>query len=293
MSNQQFLVDAILVRSKRGPYNKIPRMQRLKKIQELYFEKELSITNISSSMGIHRNTISSDVEYLRNEFLENVGENEMIDFYYRKKSVFARQRQRLEEKIKNDSNNQYKLEKLLLDLAEKEFKLFSQFRPTGKKFKIGKKLVKKVIRKLAFARFAFLMPNDLIREIILQEKCDVYTAHLIIIEMESLGLNHAKFLGSEVISLVELGKLCGYLSEEEISRINLEKTQKEEKEKREYEESLSELNKEFEDKFGDSKDWSAEVKEKYKTDISDWANLYDKVYFESSLKWYYEFRSRR
>ena len=80
--SEQFLVDAILTRTKRGPYNKISKMQRLQRVKELYFDEEYSIIDIANTLGINRNTVSSDVEYWRKEYAKFGGENEIIDFFY-------------------------------------------------------------------------------------------------------------------------------------------------------------------------------------------------------------------
>jgi len=267
MSNSQFLVDALLVRTKRGPYNKISRIQRLDKVKELYFDKERSITEVANTLGIHRNTISSDVESLRDEFLKNGGENETIDFYYRKKSMFARQRLRLEEKMQTESDigNHCKIEKLLLDLVEKEYKLFTKFIPSRISIpKTDKKLLKKIIRELAFDEFAFFGVSDLIREIICKAKCDAGTAFLIVSQMEALGLNYAKTLDSQTTCMIEFANMCGYLSEEETLRIKQERALRVEQEEQENQKRLAEFNKKFKEEFGDSKNWSAEVEKKYR-----------------------------
>ena len=268
----QILVDGILTRTKRGPYNKISKMQRRQRVKELYFDKEYFIIDIANTLGINRNTVSSDVEYWRKEYTKFGGENEIFDFYYQKKSMFAIQRKRLEEKIKTDPTNQHRFEKLLMDLTEKEFKLISKFRPVSKNIDTDPKLVKKIIRELAFDEFSFSGDGELIKEIISKTKCDVPTAKSIVDEMRNLGLDYTKdpgidyssLLGVKKNSMTELATICGYLSSKEISNILKEQDRRAEQIEREYQNELSKYNEEFAKKYGDdSKNWSKEVRREY------------------------------
>ena len=262
----QVLVDAILTRTKRGPYNKVSKLQRRQRVKEMYFDQEHSVIDVANTLGVHRNTVACDVAHLRNEF-KKFSVDEINDFYFRKKSMFARQRLRLEERLKteSDSNNQNKLEKILLSLTDTEIKFYTKIKPVDiKSPKPGKKLIKKIIRELAFAEFAFFTEGDLIKAIIKKTKCDVDAANSIVKEMQKLGLNHTRSFGSDTTYMIEFAKMCGYLSAEEASMIKQKRIQREEQEEREYQKRLYEYNKKFEEKFGDSKDWSAGILKKYK-----------------------------
>ena len=203
------------------------------------------------------------------EFERQGGGNEITDFFYKQKSLFEAQKFILLKKLKNESDfgNWLKIEKLLLSLIDKEIKFYTKIKPVDTKSpKPGKKLVKKIIRELAFDEMFFWMKDDLIRAIIKKTKCDVDTAQSIVLEMEKLGLNYSRALGSQNIVMFEFAKLCGYLSTEEISKIEQEKTRRREqtlKEEREHKKRILEYNKAFLEKFGHSKNWPDKTMEKY------------------------------
>ncbi len=250
--SSQFLVDAILKKTKRGPYNKISKNARREKIRKLYFEEGYSGIDAAKTLGIHRNTVTADVKFWIGEFERQGGGNEITDFFYKQKSLFEAQKFRLLKKLKNESDftNWLKIEKLLLSLYEKEMKFYLKFKPVAKNTsKPNTKLVKKVIRELAFDEFVFLIETDLIKAIINKIKCDASTANLIVYEMRKLGLDYTEGLGDELTSMTEFAKMCGYISAEEASIIKQKRTQREEQEEREYQKRLSEYNKEFEEKF--------------------------------------------
>lgn len=262
----QILVDAILTRTKRGPCNKVSKIQRRQRVRELYFDQERSIIDIANTLGDHRNTISSDVAHLRNEFNKFAGENEIIDFYYRKKLMFARQRLRLEEKLKTESDfgNWLKIERLLLNLADKEFKIFTKFIPVIKKVKKpNQKEVKKIIRKFAFDRKSFISMDQVLREIINYTKCDVDTAHSILSKMVDFGLKLVGFGYTENYDFWEFGKLCGCITKEEISVIEGHRAKIKQDDQQAYGLVRARYEQRFLDSFGAKKKWSNIVWEKY------------------------------
>ena len=133
-----------------------------------------------------------------------------------------------------------------------------------KSSKVSKKLVKKIIQELAFDGFSFLSNKDLIKEIIRKTKCDVDTANSIESEMQKLGLDYTRSMDSPITSMIEFANMCGYLSDEEFSKIQQEKAQRAEQKEQEYQKSLSEYNEKFIEKFGDSKNWTDEIRKKFK-----------------------------
>tara|TARA_B110000438_G_scaffold265269_1_gene278482 strand:+ start:356 stop:577 length:222 start_codon:yes stop_codon:yes gene_type:complete len=47
-----------------GPYSKQQQAERRKKVNELYFEKNLSALKIAEMLGVNRNTINEDIKSL-------------------------------------------------------------------------------------------------------------------------------------------------------------------------------------------------------------------------------------
>jgi len=273
-SSSQVLVNQT-VRKKRGPYNKLSKQKRLDGVRELYFEEEYSIVDVAKTLGISRNTVTSDVQYWKDEYDKQGMGEEIKEFFYKENSFLKSQKRRLLKKLKTepDSDSQNKIVKLLLGLHDRQVKLYLKFSPMVKKSpKVSAKLVKKIIRELTFDEFSFLGDGDLIKEIIRKTKCDVDTAKSIVDEMRKLGLGYTENPGIDYTSLLDLKKtsmtelatICGYLSSKEISNILKEQDRRAEQIEREYQNELSKYNEEFAKKYGDdSKNWSKEVRREY------------------------------
>jgi len=106
---------------------------------------------------------------------------EIKEFFYKENSFLKSLKRRLLKKLKTDSDfdSQDKIYKLLLGFHDRHVKLYLKFSPMVKKSpKISAKLVKKIIRELAFDDFSFFNEDDLIKAIIYNTKCDVSTAKL-------------------------------------------------------------------------------------------------------------------
>jgi len=266
-NSSQVLVDANLLRKKRGPYNKLSKQKRLDGVRELYFEEGYSIVDVAKTLGIHRNTVTADVKYLIAEFEIQSGGDEITDYFYKQKLFFDAQKLRLLKKLKTEPDlaNELKLEKLLLGVSDRQMKFYLKFSPMVKKSpKASKKFVKKIIRELAYEDFSFSHQNELIKEIIRKTKCDVDTAESTVSEMQKLGLKYSRIQFSEETSMIEFAYLCGYLSDEEYSKIRDEAAKIAEQGKREDEEIESKYDEKFTKKYGDSKNWSEEVKKKHR-----------------------------
>ena len=223
-NSSQVLVNQT-VRKKRGPYNKLSKQKRLDGVRELYFEEGYSIVDVAKTLGIHRNTVTSDVQYWKDEYEKQGMGDEIKEFFYKENSFLKSQKRRLLKKLKTESDfdSQNKLVKLLLGLHDRQVKLHLKFSPIVKKSpKISAKLVKKIIQELSFDKFAYSDGSELTKEIIRKTKCDVDTANSIMSEMQKLGLEYAKSQFSEATSMMEFANLCGYLSDEEESKIRQE-----------------------------------------------------------------------
>jgi len=234
-NTSQVLVDAISLRTKKGPYNKLSKKKRLDNVRKLYFEEGYSIVDAAKTLGMHRNTVTADVKYWIGEFERQGGGDAITDYFYKQKSSLEAQKSRLLRKLKTESDfeKQYKLEKLLFGLYDREMKFYLKFKPAVKRYpNTSKELVKKIIRDLAFDEFSFFFQNELIKEIIIKTKCDVDTAHSIISEMENLGLDYARRFGSDAIHMIEFAVMCGCISDKECSNILQEITQRAEQEER-------------------------------------------------------------
>ena len=280
-SSSQVLVNTT-VRKKRGPSNKLSKKKRLDKVRELYFEEEYSIVDVAKNLGMHRNTITSDVQYWIDEFDKQGMGDEITEFFYKQKTFLESQKRRLLKKVKTESDfdSQNKLVKLLFGLHDRQVKFYLKFSPMVKKSpKVSKKLVKKIVRELTFDEFSFSNQGELIKEIIRKTKYDVATAKSIVDEMRKLGLDYtenrglafASLFDSNKTSMTELATICGYLSSKEISSIQKEQDRSAERDSRradqeeqEYEKRFSEYCIEFAKKYGDdSKNWSKEVRREY------------------------------
>jgi len=268
-SSSQVLVNTT-VRKKRGPSNKLSKKKRLDKVRELYFEEEYSIVDVAKNLGMHRNTITSDVQYWIDEFDKQGMGDEITEFFYKQKTFLESQKRRLLKKVKTESDfdSQNKLVKLLFGLHDRQVKFYLKFFPMVKKSpKVSKKLVKKIVRELTFDEFSFSNQGELIKEIIRKTKYDVPTAKSIVDEMRKLGLDYTENPGIDYTSMLDLKKtsmtelatICGYLSSKEISNILKEQDRRAEQIEREYQKKLSKYNEEFAKKYGDSKNWSEEV----------------------------------
>ncbi len=268
-NSSQVLVNQT-VRKKRGPYNKLSKQKRLDGVRELYFEEEYSMVDVAKTLGINRNTVTSDVQYWKDEYDKQGMGDEIKEFFYKENSFLKSQKRRLLKKLKTepDSDSQNKIVKLLLGLHDRQVKLYLKFSPMVKKSpKISAKLVKKIIRELAFEEFSFYDQAELIREIIYIAECDVETAKSIVSEMEKLGLNYARdyrersYFEKTHVNL--LADMCGYLSDKECSNILKDTKQKMKQKLKDYEKSLDEYFDEFRARFGNSRNWSKEVWKEY------------------------------
>jgi len=271
-SSSQVLVNAT-VRKKRGPYNKLSKQKRLDDVGRLYFEEGYSKVDIAENLRIHRNTVTSDVECLIEEFKKQGGQDEIVEYGYKQKSLFNAQKFRLLKKLKaeSDFSNELKIEKILLGLYDKEMKFYLKFLSKVKKSpKVSTKSVKKIIRDLAFAEYSFSPNDDLIRTIIRKIKCDVDTARSIISEMANLGLHNTSERFGEAKSMMEFANMCGCMSDKEYSKIGREISKREEREKREDEKLISDFNEEFTKKYGDSKNWTQDIRRQYNADYMDY-----------------------
>jgi len=290
-NSSQVLVNQT-VRKKRGPRNKLSKKKQQDEVRRLFIEEGYSKVDIANTLGIHRNTVTSDVAHLVDEFKKQGGQKEIEEYNYKQKSFFDSQKFRILKKLKtlSDPSIALKYEKMLLALSDMEMKFYLKFSPMVKQSpKVSKKLVKNIIRELTFDEFSFSGDGDLIKEIIRKTKCDVPTAKSIVDEMRNLGLGYTENRGlafdilhdSSITTLTELATICGYLSSKEISSIQKEQDRRSEQywrrtkqEEQEYEKRYSEYCIAFAKKHGeDSKKWSKEVKREYIRGLPEHDNL--------------------
>ncbi len=232
----------------------------------MYFEEEHSAQDIAKKLGIHRNTVNSYIQYWRNEFEKQNGQNEMADYFYKQKLRYEKQRQNLLKKLDSESDfeKQYKLQKLVLSLQEKEERFYIKFLPVPKYLpQSNEGIVRKITKKLALEARVFWIKTELLREIIRITKCNLNTAHSIVGTMEDHGLDLKDPFKPNMIDMWDFSKLCGYFSKKEISEIEQERARKELVAEQEYEEKLAKHKKKYEDKFGDPKNWSDDVRKDY------------------------------
>ena len=268
-NSSQVLVNQT-VRKKRGPYNKLSRQKLLDGVRELYFEEEYSKVDIAKTLGISRNTVTSYVQYWKDEYEKQGMNDEIKEFFYKENSFLKSLKRKLLKKLKTepDSDSQNKIYKLLLGLHDRQAKLYLKFSPIVKKSpKISAELVKKIIRELAFEEFSFYEQDELIRRIIYIAECDVETAKSIKSEMEKLGLFYSRDYGeknySEKTHMTLLAEMSRCLSEKECSIILKETNQKRKQKLQDCLKSLKEFEEEFRAGYGHAKNWSKEVWKEY------------------------------
>ena len=60
-----------------GPYTKPEQEERRSKVYELYFEKGCSARKIAKELGVHRNTIDSDIRVLLSQATSHLGKDKV------------------------------------------------------------------------------------------------------------------------------------------------------------------------------------------------------------------------
>jgi len=109
------------IKKKGGPKNKIQRKERRDKVHKLHFEFGYSAVKISEILGIHRNTIGSDINYWYSKLSKEWNSYDIESWFMKQMHRLELQRSRLyEEMIKqNDFQKRIILEKMIFDIDSK------------------------------------------------------------------------------------------------------------------------------------------------------------------------------
>jgi len=106
---------------KAGPYTERQRLQRQNKVYLMHFEQGYSAVRIANELGVSRNTINSDIQYLYSTIQNDDDNISLDDFINKQRLRFELQRNRLMNTLENTNSLQEKLqlEKLIFDIDSK------------------------------------------------------------------------------------------------------------------------------------------------------------------------------
>ena len=88
-------MDIMSSKKEGGPYSKQQQAERRKKVNELYFEKNLSALKIAKMLGVNRNTINEDIKLAYLQASESFPDDSILIFLH---SIKKMESQRLEFK---------------------------------------------------------------------------------------------------------------------------------------------------------------------------------------------------
>ena len=103
-----------------GPYSKQQQAERRKKVNELYFEKNLSALKIAEMLGVNRNTINEDIKLVYLQASESFPDDSILIFLHSIKKMES-QRLEIQKQLESESDfsNKIILQKLLFQINQK------------------------------------------------------------------------------------------------------------------------------------------------------------------------------
>ena len=110
-----------------GPYPKQQQEERRQKVNELYFEKNLSAIKIAEMLGVNRNTINEDIKLVYLQTSESFPDDSVLIFLHSIKKM-EYQRMGIEKEIESQTDFTKKiiLEKLLLQINNSITKFYEK-----------------------------------------------------------------------------------------------------------------------------------------------------------------------
>ena len=233
-----------------GPYTKNEQDERRNKVYSMYFEKGFSAIKIASELGVNRNTINQDIKFLRSDITKKDQIKPAI-WLLEQKEHLEQQKDRLIEllEITKDFEQRLRVEKIILDIESKITNLvikMTDFKSIAFEYDPGPEfdeeidlVVNNLVLNEKTENYSYLQ-NDIIlkaRELL---KCDFSHAEKIFIRMKDLGLSEFKADDGKGYNLASFGVL-----NEMITKLQLDKNNKEIKQSNKVDPSWGGLNKNF------------------------------------------------
>jgi hypothetical protein len=233
-----------------GPYTKNEQDERRNKVYSMYFEKGFSAIRIASELQVNRNTINQDVKFLRSGLTQKDQIKPAI-WLLEQKEHLEQQKDRLIELLETtkDFEQRLRVEKIILDIEGKITNLvikITGFNYLSFEYDPGPEfdeditiIVKDLVLNGKIENHSY-SDNDITlkaRELL---KCDFSHAKKIFIRMKDLGLLEFKVKDSMSYNLADFGVL-----NEMITKAQLDKKNKENRQSNKTESHWSILNKDF------------------------------------------------
>jgi len=278
-----------------GPYTKKQQEERRLEVYYLYFEENYSAVKIAESLNVNRNTINEDIKFWNKQFARDIKTHDLVSKMKTQIQKMEIQRSRLLEDLESTETFVEKItvEKFINEIDNKLIQIYSKMITQGQnsldfviKYEIDENEIKEFVKELVlsdvkpYSEDAYHL-KDLKFNFIKKTKCDLNHAEQVIRKMFDDGLNlceKPKGFSIDVIVtdnspqylLSKFAILRGYVSEDEITRIEQKRSKKRnqiEKEEEEIEQIEREQEKERENKFinkyGEKSKWSIEILSKF------------------------------
>ena len=110
-----------------GPYSKQQQQERRKKVNELYFEKNLSALKIAEMLGVNRNTINEDIKLAYLQTSESFPDDSILIFLHSIKKMES-QRLDIQRQLESESDFSKKiiLQKFLFQINNSLTKFYQK-----------------------------------------------------------------------------------------------------------------------------------------------------------------------
>ena len=110
-----------------GPYSKQQQAERRKKVNELYFEKNLSALKIAEMLGVNRNTITEDIKLAYLQTSESFPDDSILIFLHSIKKMES-QRMDIQKQLESESDFSKKiiLQKFLFQINNSLTKFYQK-----------------------------------------------------------------------------------------------------------------------------------------------------------------------
>ena len=233
-----------------GPYTKNEQYERRKKVYSMYFEKGFSAIKIASELEVNRNTINQDIKFLRSDITKKDQIKPAI-WLLEQKEHLEQQKDRLIEllEITKDFEQRLKVEKIILDIEGKITNLvikITGFDYLSFEYNPGPEFDEEivlVIKELVLnekTENQSHLQNDITLKAMELLKCDFSHSKKIFTRMKDLGLSEFKAKDGTGYNLANFGVL-----NEMITKTQLDKNNKENRQSNKVDLSWGGLNKNF------------------------------------------------
>ena len=120
-------MDIMSSKKEGGPYSKQQQAERRKKVNELYFEKNLSALKIAEMLGVNRNTVNEDIKLVYLQASESFPDDSILIFLHSIKKMES-QRFEIQKQLESESDfsNKIILQKLLYQINNSLTKFYQK-----------------------------------------------------------------------------------------------------------------------------------------------------------------------